>query len=111
MRLLLPILAGSIALIAAAPAPTAAQRGFALAQARCATCHGVTANALSPNPESPPFEDVANRPGLTGQTLRTFLRDSHNYPAAMGFTLAPAQARDLAAYMVTLKRPGFKPAI
>lgn len=86
-----------------------AQRGLAFAQAHCAACHAVTANGISPNPESPPFEDVANMDGLTSATFSQFLIDSHNFPAAMNFTVQPAQARDLAAYMLTLRKPGHQP--
>jgi mono/diheme cytochrome c family protein len=88
----------------------AARRGLAFAQQRCAACHGVTADASSPNPESPPFDDIANRPGVTRATLQEFLRDSHNYPAAMSFTVPPASIRDLAAYLTTLRKSGYKPA-
>ena len=91
--------------------PPAAQRGLALAQLRCAGCHGVTRNAGSPNPESPPFEAVANQAGLTRATLRAFLRDSHNYPAAMNFTIDRRQVGDLADYMLTLKSRNYRPGI
>lgn len=104
------------ALSAKAPRPTraqaaSAQRGLAFAQARCSGCHGVTANSVSPNPESPPFEDIANRPGTTRETLHTFLRDSHNYPAAMNFTVDGARIRDLAEYLATLQKRGYHPGI
>ena len=88
-----------------------AQRGLAFAQQRCAACHGVTANAASPNPESPAFEDIANTPGLTRSTLRTYLRDSHNFPDAMNFRVPQRRINDLADYMVTLQRPDYHPAI
>lgn len=101
--------------VAAAPATPKlskpAQRGLAFAEQRCAACHGVTANAPSPNPESPAFEDIANTPGLTRETLRVFLRDSHNFPDAMNFKVPPRRIRDLADYMVTLQRPDYHPAI
>lgn len=98
--------------VAAAPRPGAsAKRGLALAEARCAGCHAVGANQSSPNPESPSFEDVANRPGLTAASLGRYLRDAHNYPAAMDFTIERRHVRDLSAYFVTLRRPGYKPAI
>lgn len=87
------------------------QRGLALAEARCAACHAVTANGTSPNPESPGFEDIANRKGLTSATLRQYLRDAHNYPDAMQVRIDRSQVRDLSAYIVTLKRAGYKPAI
>ncbi len=109
------LLSTACAVNAAGPAQPrlspSAQRGLAFAQQRCAACHGVTANAASPNPESPAFEDVANTPGLTRETLRTFLRDSHNFPDAMNFAVPPRRIRDLADYMVTLQRPDYRPAI
>ena len=86
-------------------------KGLAFAQDRCAACHGVTANAGSPNPESPSFEDIANQPGLTRTTLRRFLADSHNYPEAMQFKVERTEISNLADYMLTLRKPGYKPAI
>lgn len=100
------------ATVAAAPrAGASAKRGLALAEARCAGCHAVGANQSSPNPESPSFEDVANRPGLTAVSLGRYLRDAHNYPAAMDFTIERRHIRDLSAYFVSLRKPGYKPAI
>lgn len=92
------------------PSP-GAQRGLAFAQTHCAACHGITANSSSPNPEAPAWEDVANRPGTTRTTLRRFLRDSHNYPEAMQFKVEPRHIRDLADYLVTLKRAKYRPGI
>lgn len=88
-----------------------ATRGLAFARARCSGCHAVTSGGLSPNPESPPFEAVVNATGLTRSTLTQFLRDSHNFPEVMNFTVAPAQIDDLADYMVTLRSPDYRPAI
>ena len=88
-----------------------AERGQAIAETRCAACHAVTANGTSPNPETPGFEDIANRKGLSSATLRQYLRNAHNYPDAMQFKLDRGQVRDLSAYIVTLKRSGYKPAI
>ncbi len=87
------------------------ERGRVFAEARCAACHAVTANGTSPNPESPSFEDIANRSGLTNATLRQYLRDAHNYPDAMQFRIERGQVRDLSAYIVALKKSGYKPAI
>lgn len=118
---LLSALALSAALtttVAAKPPRSGAQattvhirKGLSFAKERCAACHGVTANSSSPNPESPPFEEIANRPGLTSLTLRQFLRDSHNYPEAMNFAVERERIRDLADYIVTLKKPGYKPVM
>ena len=57
------------------------------------------------------FEDIANRPGLTSGTLKQFLRDSHNYPEAMNFTVEQERIRDLADYILTLRHPGYKPVM
>ena len=88
-----------------------AKRGLVFAEQRCSACHSVTVNRSSPNPESPPFEDIANRPGVTGETLEQFLRDSHNYPEAMNFKVEAARIRDLATYMVTMKKAGYRPVM
>jgi mono/diheme cytochrome c family protein len=87
------------------------RRGLAFAQRRCSGCHAVTANSISPNRESPPFEDIANWPGLTRTTLRAFLRDSHNYPAAMNFRIDQARIRDLADYVLTMSKAGYRPVM
>ena len=93
------------------PAQSAtAQRGLAFAQAHCASCHGVSAGTVSLHPEAPPFADIANRPGVTQQTLRQFLGDSHNFPEAMNFRVDPASLDDLAAHFVTLRQEGYRPA-
>lgn len=86
-------------------------RGQAFAQARCSACHAITAQGIPPNPESPPFAAVVNRPGITRDTLRQFLRDSHNFPGAMNFRVEPEQIDDLADYMLTLQTPGYRPPI
>ncbi|NCU13094.1 MAG: cytochrome c [Sphingomonadaceae bacterium] len=94
-----------------APLSASAERGLAFAKANCAGCHAVEGSGASPNAEAPAFAAIANMPDLTGETLRQYLRDSHNYPAAMNFTVEPAQIDDLADYVVTLKRADYKPDI
>lgn len=86
------------------PSPPDAAEGLEFAQAHCSHCHAVTALKLSPNPESPSFETVANMPGLTRTTLRDWLRDSHNFPEMMDFDVAPDQIDALAAYILTLRK-------
>ncbi len=87
-----------------------AKRGMEFARAHCAACHAVGSD-ISPRPEAPSFEAIVNTAGLTENTLRPWLRDSHNYPEIMNFVIAPAQIDDLAAYMLTLKNPAYRPAI
>jgi mono/diheme cytochrome c family protein len=93
------------------PVLNSAERGQAFAQARCSSCHAITAQGISPNPESPPFAAVVNKPGITRDTLRQFLRDSHNFPSVMNFRVEPEQIDDLADYMLTLQTPGYRPPI
>lgn len=88
-----------------------ALRGLAFAEQRCAACHAVRPNGTSPNAEAPAWDDIANRPGTTERTLRTFLRDSHNFPAAMQFEVDRRRVRDLAAWMITLQRKDYRPSI
>lgn len=85
------------------------RRGLDLAKQRCSACHAVTENGISPNPESPPFEDIANRPGITTATIGLFLRDSHNFPAAMNFRLDDIHVSDLSQYILTMKKLDYRP--
>ena len=109
---LLPACSPTPAPEAAAPRPATtsptssaqgAAQGQAFAAAHCASCHGVARNSLSPIPQAPAFEEIVNTPGLTPQTLATWLRDSHNYPEMMNFEIAPEQLDSLSAYMLTLR--------
>lgn len=87
----------------------AESRGLAFAEHRCAACHAVVKNRTSPNPEAPSFQDIANRTAVSRQTLRQFLRDSHNYPAVMNFRIEDGEIEDLSEYVVTLQRPDYGP--
>ncbi len=118
------ILAASLPLVAcqttgtAEPAPAAsmvAADGSAVptyVTAICGECHAVTADAVSPDPQAPNWVDIANSPGLTRETLVTFLSDAHNYPMQMDVDLADEDIEVIADYMMTLqtddyvRRPG-----
>ncbi|WP_417592887.1 c-type cytochrome [Parasphingorhabdus sp.] len=89
----------------------AAVDGLAFAQARCAGCHNVMDGQASPNASAPRFEAIANTRGLTDDTLKAWLRDSHNYPGQMDFEIDAKRIDDLAAYMLTLRSPDYRPAI
>lgn len=88
---------------------TAAAKPPAFVEAACGGCHAVEPPFRSPNPESPSFAAIANRAGLTEETLARWLTDAHNYPEQMDFTLTPAQAQAIADYMVTLRRADYVP--
>lgn len=89
--------------------PDRAVRGLAFAQMHCAGCHGVTAGQASSNDKAPPFEAIANVRGLTDKSLKTWLRDSHNYPGQMDFEIDAKRIGDLAAHMLTLQSADYRP--
>ncbi len=72
-------------------------------EAICGECHAVTAFGVSPHPEAPGFANIASRPGLTRETLTTFLADAHNYPAQMDVDLDDDDITLVARYMLTLR--------
>lgn len=111
------VLCGASALAASVPSPSGGEpitltrqeaRGLAFARANCAACHAVVPNSTSPNPESPPFEDIANRPGITRKTLGAYLKDAHNFPEAMNFTVSRKKIGDLSAWIMRMQQPDYR---
>jgi mono/diheme cytochrome c family protein len=106
---------GAVACQPPAPAAqsTAAEPhpGLAFAQSSCGGCHAVGRRSVSPNPSAPPFAAIVNQEGLTGNTLAAWLRDAHNYPVEMKFSLEGRPVDDLVAYMLTLRDPNYRPGI
>jgi len=91
-------------------ASAAAQPGPpAFVEAACGDCHSVEPAFLSPNPNAPSFADIANREGLTDETLSSWLADAHNYPEVMDFDLNSDQIDLVADYMITLRREDYVP--
>ncbi|MGE5952981.1 MAG: hypothetical protein ACM308_05090 [Qipengyuania vulgaris] len=72
-------------------------------EAICADCHAVTADTISPHPQAPGFADIANSPGVTHDTLVTFLSDAHNYPLQMDVDLDEEDIEVIADYIITLQ--------
>lgn len=103
---LLPL---SLLLAACQTAPVQESSPRSFAQAACGTCHAVEEYAISPDGEAPPFASIANREGLTADTLETWLRDAHNYPEQMNFTLEDRHLRQLVAHIMTLQREDYRP--
>ena len=92
----------------ATPSDVAHDNPLGFAQGACGGCHAVEKPWLSPNPASPTFADIANREGVTEDTLQAYLTDAHNYPMVMDFDLDPAQAEELAHYILTLRDPDYR---
>lgn len=78
-------------------------RGLAYARNACAACHAVDSGQTnSPNREAPPFEVIANMPGMTPTALNAWLHSPHlSMPNMM---VAPNDRDDVAAYLNSLKR-------
>ncbi|QZD88725.1 hypothetical protein K3148_07565 [Qipengyuania aurantiaca] len=69
----------------------------------CGECHAVTANAVSLRSDAPGFADIANSPGLTRESLETFLSDAHNYPMQMDVDLDEGDIKVIADHIMTLQ--------
>ncbi len=77
--------------------------GFAYAQSQCAQCHAILGGSLlSPNPDAPAFEKIANTPGITGAALYVVLQTTHR---KMPDFIIPAKDKaGVVAYILSLKR-------
>jgi mono/diheme cytochrome c family protein len=78
-----------------------AERGRALAEAWCTSCH-VVAPEASGGDLGPAFETVANREGQTLGGITAWLFEPH--PPMPDLQLSPADFRDLAAYIMSLRQ-------
>jgi mono/diheme cytochrome c family protein len=90
---------------------TAEYRGQKFARNRCSDCHAVEPLQLSPNPSAPSFVDVANTPGLSRESLASWLKTTHDFPSEMYFEIPEEHIDDLVAYMLTLQTADYEPAI
>jgi len=100
-------LAGLLAMMLATLAPIRAQNiggnieaGRALAQAWCAECHRVEPGRFGIFAAD--FGEVANLPSTTALSLRVFLQSNHK--EMPNISLKPAEADDIIAYILSLKR-------
>ena len=71
----------------------------------CARCHNIRKNGdLSPLPEAPAFQAVADEPSVTQLGLRVFLQSPHRTMPDLHLT---AQERDdIISYILSLKKTG-----
>lgn len=77
-------------------------RGLAYARSACAACHAdEMGQTHSPHPEAPPFEVIANLPGMTPTALNAWLHSSH--PSMPSLIVDPDDRDDVAAYLNSLK--------
>jgi mono/diheme cytochrome c family protein len=79
------------------------EAGAAYARKVCAACHAVLANEqISPLPQAPTFQSVADTPGMTEMALIVWLQSSH--PTMPNIVLAPDDMRNVVAYIRSLER-------
>jgi len=74
--------------------------GRALARAWCAECHRVEPGRFGMFAAD--FGEVANLPSTTALSLRVFLQSNHK--EMPNISLKPAEADDIIAYILSLKR-------
>jgi mono/diheme cytochrome c family protein len=79
-----------------------AEAGHSYAKAVCAACHAIEkTSVLSPDPEAPPFADIARSEGITGAALAVILQTPHRHMP--DFTIPPKERADVIAYILTLQ--------
>lgn len=78
------------------------EAGAAYARGVCAACHAVLANEqISPLPQAPTFQSVADTPGMTELALAVWLQSSH--PTMPNIILKPDELRNVVAYIRSLE--------
>ena len=88
-------------------------RGEHIARFVCATCHTVAKDQEfkpSLSHPAPSFLDIANRPGVSAESLRQFIATTHWDPDKIQMTMpavgaSPDQAQAVIRYILSLKRP------
>jgi hypothetical protein len=105
----LAALTPAMLLAACTTTPEPAPEPPAFVEAACGGCHAVQPPYLSPNPQAPSFESIANRIGVTRSTIRAWLVNAHNYPEQMDFDLEREHVDQTVDYMITLRRADYVP--
>jgi mono/diheme cytochrome c family protein len=78
------------------------KRGLAFARENCAGCHAVGPGERdSPNPFAPPFEHVANLPGMTAIAVNHLLHSSHDTMPLI--ILPPDEQWHIVAHILSLR--------
>ena len=77
-------------------------KGLAVARTLCAGCHAIqSSDWASPNLLAPPFDRIANVPGMTAMALNSFLQSSHE--TMPNIMVPPDEKWHLIAYILSLK--------
>ncbi|MFC3230818.1 hypothetical protein ACFOGJ_26475 [Marinibaculum pumilum] len=79
--------------------------GAAIARDVCASCHAVAPGEMdAPMVEAPPFQAVADAPGMTEMALYAWMTSSH--PTMPNIMLDRGALRDVVAYVLSLRTEG-----
>jgi len=90
-----------LAAFALAPALAAdPSHGADIAKRWCAACHVVSDDQSHGSDNVPTFASIGRRPGVTADSIATFLRDPH--PKMPDMQISRKESEDLAAYIVSL---------
>jgi len=77
-------------------------RGRDVARANCSSCHAISRNdKSSPNPSAPPFQRVADTPGMTAIALNHLMHSVHKTMPLI--ILSPEEQSHLIAYVLSLR--------
>ena len=80
------------------------EAGAAYAKKVCAACHAVLANEqISPLPQAPTFQSVADTPGMTEMALTVWLQSAHPGKTMPNIVLEPDDLRNVVAYIRSLE--------
>jgi len=88
-------------------------RGDHIARLVCATCHVVAKDQEYPpllSKPAPSFFDIANRPGVSAESLEHFITTTHwDNPEKLAMTMpdlraTPEQSRAVAQYILSLRK-------
>jgi mono/diheme cytochrome c family protein len=100
----------AFASLLALPAAAAAQDlgnpklGHEYAADVCAECHDVEASGeISPNPDAPSFQSVADSQGMSARALAVWMHTSH--PTMPDLIIKPDDLDNVIAYIMSLRTP------
>ena len=103
-----PTAPGAVDGQAEAPAPSAppsdaAYQGAGLARQVCSQCHHVTAGPAPGGLPAASFGEIANRPGVSADSIRTWLTSTH--PTMPNFMFDRQTVEQMTAYIMSLRNP------
>jgi mono/diheme cytochrome c family protein len=78
--------------------------GKEYAERVCVECHDVAAGGeISPNPDAPSFQSVADTTGMSARALAVWLQSSH--PTMPNLIIKPDDMDNVIAYIMSLRTP------